>query len=137
MQQIQQIKYGKKPLGLVLIGFIFAGRAAIAGIMMFIYGLRFLDMQTKDLLPYLFMLLLTGFFTFFHFKIVQGLFGLIEKMRKRAVILESIILVCYGINWWFFTERTSLGQIIAIVITMLIIWYLSRDKTRAWFTPTR
>ncbi len=137
MQQIQQIRYGKKPLGLVLIGFMFAARGALAGIMMFIYGLRLLDMEYQYLGPIVVMLPFFGVATVFHFKIAQGLFNLREKARKLAVIVETIILVCYGMYLRFFAEQITLWDIIAALLTMLIIWYLSRDKTRTWFAPSK
>ncbi|XSG73243.1 hypothetical protein ACP8Y2_13735 [Herpetosiphon llansteffanensis] len=137
MQQIQKIRYGKKPLGLVLIGFMFAGRGALAGIMLFIYGLRLLDMESKYLITTVFMMSFFGVATFFHFKIAQGLFNLREQARKWAVIVEAIILVCYGIYMRFFAEQITLWTIIAALLTMLIMWYLSRDITRAWFAPSK
>ncbi|ABX03640.1 MAG TPA: hypothetical protein DEF47_16260 [Herpetosiphon sp.] len=137
MQQIQQVKYGKKPLGIMLIGFIFAARATFAGGMMLIFVLRFLDLQPGYLLPYGFMVLVSGAFTFLHIKIVQGLFGFREKMRNLAVILELIIVVLYWSSRFLFDYEPELAQTISIIISMVIIWYLSRDKTRAWFAPNK
>jgi len=137
MQQIQQVKYGKKPLGIMLIGFIFAARATFAGGMMLIFVLRFLDLQPGYLLPYGFMVLVSGAFTFLHIKIVQGLFGFREKMRNLAVILELIIVVLYWSSRFLFDYERELAQTISIIISMVIIWYLSRDKTRAWFAPNK
>lgn len=137
MQQIQQVKYGKKPLGILLIGFLFAARAAFTGGMMLIFALRFLDLPPGYLLPYGFMVLFYGAFTFLHVKIVQGLFGFREKIRKLVVILESIIVVLYWILRLFFDYEPELAQTISIIISILVIWYLSRDKTRAWFAPNK
>lgn len=137
MQQIQQVKYGKKPLGIILIGFLFAARATFAGGMMLIFALRFLDLPPGYLLPYGFMVLLNGAFTFLHIKIVQGIFGFREKIRKLVVILESSIVVLYWSSRFLFDYEPELAQTISIIISMVIIWYLSRDKTRAWFAPNK
>jgi len=105
--------------------------------MMLIFVLRFLDLQPGYLLPYGFMVLVSGAFTFLHIKIVQGLFGFREKMRNLAVILELIIVVLYWSSRFLFDYEPELAQTISIIISMVIIWYLSRDKTRAWFAPNK